>query len=177
MESQIILACDDNGNFEEYIPRMVGHTGKGRRHIGITIIITNSKGQILLQKRKHKVFDNIWCFTADTHRYHLLNGKDETLEEAALRSLKEDFNILEIELKNFGFFNYFGKDREYCENEYCATMVGEYNGEIKLNPNAGYEYKWMSKKDFIKDFEENSAKYAVWVPGAVEVLKEKGFFS
>lgn len=184
MEDQVILACDENGNFQEYIPRMVGHTGDGRKHIGITIIITNNKGEMLLQKRKHKVFDNIWCFAADTHRYHLPAGIDETLEEASQRSLKEDFNIPEIELENFGFFNYFGKDGGYCENqqavfcenEYCATMVGEYNGEIKLNPNAGYEYVWISKTDFLKDFEGNPEKYAIWVPGAVKVLRGKGFF-
>lgn len=176
MEDQVILACDDQGNFEEYIPRMVGHTGQGRRHLAVTVLILNSKGELLLQKRKHKIFDNVWCFSADTHPYHL-QGKDETLEEATLRALKEDFNILDVTLSNLGFFNYFGKDGQYCENEYCATMVGEYNGEIKPNPNAVYEYVWMEKEDFLKDFEQNPQKYAIWVLGGIEILKQKGFFS
>lgn len=183
MDEQVILACNDEGEFEEYIPRMVGHTGKGRRHLAVTVLIFNSKGELLLQKRKHKIFDNVWCFSADTHPYHL-QGKDETLEEATLRALKEDFNIPLIPLRNLGFFNYFGKDGKYCENqqavfcenEHCAMMVGEYDGEVSLNPNAGYEYAWMSKKDFLKDFEENPQKYAPWVPGGIEVLEEKGFF-
>ena len=175
MDNQIILACDDQGNFQEYLPRMVGHTGVGRKHIGITILITNNKGQMLLQRRKHKVFDNIWCLSADTHRYHLESG-DETLEVAAARSLKEDFNIPNIPLKNLGFFNYFGKDGEYCENEYCAMMVGEYDEEPELNPKSGYGYTWMSKEKFLKDFAKNPAKYAPWVPGGMEILKQKGFF-
>lgn len=171
MEEQIISAVDDKGSFEEYIPRMVGHIGQGRRHLAVTVLIFNSKGELLLQKRKHKIFDNVWCFSADTHPYHL-QGKDETLEEAALRALKEDFNIPLIPLKNLGFFNYFGRDGEYCENEHCAMMVGEYDGEVSLNPNAGYEYVWMSKKDFLKDFEENPQKYAPWVSGGVDILKQ-----
>lgn len=176
MENQVILACDDDGNFLEYIPRMAGHIGGGRRHTGITIIITNNKSQMLLQRRKHRVFDNIWCFSADTHIYHLPSGKNETLEEAALRALKEDFNILDVTLSNLGFFNYFGKEGELCENEHCATMVGEYNGEVESNPKAVYEYVWMEKGKFLKDFKNNPKKYAIWVPGGVEVLKGKGFF-
>ncbi len=173
---QIILACDDNGKFLEYIPRMIGHTGEGKRHKGITVLVYNQKGQLLLQNRKHKVFDNIWCFSADTHPYHTEAG-DESLEEATKRSLKEDFNIGDIFLKDLGSFNYFAKDGEYCENENCAMMIGEYNGEVSLNPQHGYKYVWMDKKDFLKDFEANPQKYAPWVPGGIEVLKQKGFLN
>ena len=172
---QTILACNDQGNFLEYIPRNVGHTGEGKRHKGVTILVYNQKGQVLLQRRKHKVFDNIWCFSADTHPYHLDSG-DESLEEASKRSLKEDFNIGDISLKNLGFYNYFAKDGELCENENCVMMVGEYNGEVSLNPNSGYEYMWMENLEFLKDFEKNSKKYAPWVPGGLEILKQAGFF-
>lgn len=173
MDDQIISAVEDDGKFLEYIPRMIGHTGKGRRHLGITILIFNKKGQLLLQKRKHLVFDNIWCFTADTHPYHL-DSRDETIDEASKRALDEDFNIKEIHLKNLGFSNYFERDGKYCENEYCAMVVGEYNGQIKMNPDHGYDFVWMDKKDFLKDFENNPKKWAPWVPGGIEILKEKG---
>ncbi len=176
MSEQIILACDNNGNFQEYIPRMDGHIGEGRRHIGITIVLFNEKGQMLLQRRKHLVFDDIWCFTADTHPLHLEN-KDETIDEASSRCLDREYNITEkVQLKDFGTFNYFGKYKEYCENEYCHLIVGEYNGQFELNPEAGYEYKWLSKADFLKDFAENPQQYAPWVPGAVEILKTHNFF-
>jgi len=177
MNDQIILAVDDNGKFSgEYIPRIAGHTGVGRRHKAITVLVFNLTGQVLLQRRKHRVFDNIWCFSADTHPYHLEN-RDESLEEAAKRSLKEDFNIADISVKNLGTYNYFAKDGNNCENENCAMMIGEYNGEVNLNPEAGYEYKWVSKNDFLKDFENNHPKWAPWVPGGVKILKKMGFFS
>lgn len=170
---QIISEVDDNGKFLKYIPRMAGHTGKGRRHLGITILVFNSGGRLLLQKRKHLVFDNIWCFTADTHPYKLESG-DETIEEASRRGLKEDFNIENIDVKNLGFFNYFKEDGKYCENEYCAMVVGEYDGEINMNPEHGYDFAWKDKEDFLKDYEENPKKYAPWVPGGIKILKEKG---
>lgn len=170
---QIISAVDDSGKFLEYIPRMVGHIGKGLRHLGITILVLNKKDQLLLQKRKHLVFDNIWCFTADTHPYHL-DSRDETIEEAAKRAVDEDFNIKEMSFKNLGFFNYFKEDGEYCENEYCAMVVGEYDGEVSLNPERGYDFVWMDKKEFLKDFENHPDKYAPWVPGGIKILREKG---
>lgn len=173
MKEQIILAVDDNGNFLEYIPRMAGHLGEGRRHLGITILVYNKKGQLLLQKRKHLIFDNIWCFTADTHPYYV-NGKNESIDEASKRALKEDFDIRDIPLKNLGMFNYFAKDGKYCENESCLMIVGEYDGEIKMNTEHGYDFVWIDKKGFLSEFENDPKKYAPWVPGGVAILKEKG---
>lgn len=173
MGEQIISAVDDSGNFLEYIPRIEGHTGKGKRHLGITILIFNNKGKLLLQNRRHQVFDNVWCFTADTHPYHLQGG-DETIESASKRALKEDFGIEDTSLKNLGPFKYFARDGKYCENEYCLMVVGEYNGEVKMNPEHGYDFVWTSKKEFLKEFEENPKKWAPWVSGGIEILKEKG---
>src|SRR6185295_14900402 len=107
----------------------------------------------------HLIFDNIWCFTADTHPYNL-SGRDETIDEASKRAVKEDFDINNISLENLGAFNYFAKDGKYCENEYCLMIVGEYNGEIKMNAEHGYDFVWMDKKEFLKDFNENTEKYA-----------------
>jgi isopentenyldiphosphate isomerase len=173
MSEQIIQQVDDNGKFLKYIPRMEGHIGEGKRHLGITLLVLNKRGKVLLQKRKHLVFDNLWCFTADTHPYKL-ESRDETIEQASKRALKEDFDIENIDVENLGFFNYFEQDDKYCENEYCAMVVGEYGGEIKMNLDHGYDFIWMNKKDFLKDFEENPEKYAPWVPGGIEILKEKG---
>lgn len=174
-EQQIILACDDEGNFLEYIPRMVGHTGEGRRHLAITVLIYNSEGEILLQRRKHKVFDNIWDFTASTHPLHTENG-DESLEQASLRALKEEYGIENLSLKRIGEFNYFAKIDGLCENEHDHILTGEFNGEIVLNPKVAYESKWVDKKEALKDIEENPDKYSAWTKESLKILKEKGFF-
>ena len=178
MSSQIIIVCDEKGNpTGEYIPKDVGHTGEGRRHIGVTVLLYNKAGQLLLQRRKHQNFDNIWCFTGDTHKLHTETG-DESFEEATMRCLDFEWGIKDkIDLKNLGTFNYLEKVGSRCENENCAMMIGEYNGEIILNSETAYEYKWVEKSEFLKDFTENSKKYAPWVLGGVTILKEKGFFN
>ncbi len=174
---QIILACDDNGNFEEYIPRMVGHIGQGRRHKAITVLVYNSKGEVLLQKRKHKVFDNIWDFTASTHPLHKSDGSDEILEEATLRALKDEYEIREVrKLRELGKFNYFAKVGKLCENEHDHLLIGEYNGEFKLNLTDAYEAKWISKQEMLKDMEANPQNYTAWAKESLKVLKRAGFF-
>lgn len=174
---QIILACDDQGNFLEYISKKIGHTGKGRRHLAITVLVYNKKGQVLLQKRKHKVFDNIWDFTASTHPLHQADGQDETFEQATLRALKDEYDILNISLEMVGEFNYFAQVGELCENEHDALLIGEYNGQIKLNPEVAYEFKWVDKQVMLKDMKENPQKYSPWSLEGLKVLKNAGFFT
>lgn len=169
---QIILAVDDNGNFLEYIPKEVGHTDKGRRHLAITVLLQNSKGQVLLQKRKHQIFDNIWDITGATHPLHKADGSDENLEEATRRCLEAEWGIREVgEIGEIGVFNYFAQYGDYCENEHCHLMVGEYDGEVKLNPEMGYEYKWVEREEFLKDIAQNPDKYTPWAKAAVSECK------
>lgn len=174
--NQIILACDNKGKFLQYIPKEVGHRGDGKKHLAISVLIYNNKGQVLLQKRKHKVFDNIWDFTGATHPLHKEDGANETLEEATLRCLKREYDIENISLKNMGAFNYFAKIDDLCENEHCTVMVGEYNGPIKIDPNVGYEYKWMSKEGFLRDIETNPQNYTPWAIESIKILKQARFF-
>lgn len=172
-DSQTILAVDDSGKFLEYIPKEVGHRGEGKRHLAITVLLVNNKGQFLLQRRKHKIFDNIWDLTGATHPLHQKNGSDESLEEATDRCLQEEWGISQIEkLKETGAFNYFAKYGDYCENEHCYLVVGEYDGEVSLNPEMGYEYKWMGKQEFLKDLVQNPGNYTPWAKEASRLLRE-----
>ncbi|MBI2338476.1 NUDIX domain-containing protein [Candidatus Daviesbacteria bacterium] len=213
--SQVILEVSDDGNFLKYIPKEIGHKGKGRRHLAIAVLLFNSKGQVLLQKRKHKIFDNIWDITGATHPLHQphlchserseesqdsnieittssstfaqspRNDKrckackqdniDETLKEATLRCLKEEWDIGDIgDIAVLGKFNYFSPyhtvQGDYCENEHCFLMVGEYNGEVRLNPQSGYEYKWVDKEEFLKDIKLNPKNFTPWAIESARIL-------
>lgn len=172
-----IIICDNFGHpTGEYVEKEEGHTGLGKHHLAITVLLINSKGQVLLQKRKHQRFDKLWDLTGATDLYHLEDGRDETFEEATLRCLKNEYGIEKVgSLKNLGGFNYFAPYQtvqgEFCENEYCVLMVGEYEGEVKMNPDVGYEYKWVDKGEFLKDIQANLQNYTPWAKEAVKLLK------
>lgn len=176
MEKQIILAVDDNGEFSGYIPKEEGHIGEGKRHLAITVLLFNNQDQVLLQRRRHKIFDNIWDLTGATHPLNREEG-DESWEDATRRCLETEYGIKEkIPLENLGFFNYFAKYGELCENEHCAMIIGEYNGDIKLNLDVGYECKWIGRERFLKDIENNPSKYSAWANKGLKILKRNNFF-
>lgn len=177
LDTQVIIVCNNNGKpTGEYISKSQGHEGGGKRHLAITVLIYNDKGEVLLQKRKHKVFDDIWDLTGATHPLHLENGLNESFEEASKRCLKREYDISEVRLENLGTFNYFAQDGNLCENEHCAILITEYNGIIKLNPEVGYGYKWLDKREFLKDISKNPNDYSRWAQESVKILKEKEFF-
>lgn len=176
MTDQIIIACDKTGRPSgQYIPKKVGHTGKGKLHLAITILLYNNNGEVLLQKRKHEVFDDIWDLTGATHPIHTERG-DESFEEATQRCLLREYGIKEVKLRNLGTFNYFATDGKLCENEHCAMMVGEYSGSVNLNPKVGYGCEWMDKHEFLKDIKASSRKYTPWAVKGVEVLQQNNFW-
>ncbi len=183
MTNQIIIVCDKEGNSTgEYIPKSEGITGQGKHHLAITVLLVTRQGKVLLQKRKHLVFDNLWDFTGSTDSSHFEDGRNETFEQATMRCLKREYNISQVDnLRNLGGFNYFAPyhtaQGDFCENEYCAMMVGEYEGEIEMNPEVGYEYKWVGKNELLEDVELNPKNYAPWVLEGVKILKQTGFFT
>lgn len=170
MEKQYLLLVDENDNFSgKWEEKEICHTGNGLHHRAFVVVIFNNKGEVLLQKRKHKRWDGYWDVSAISHVLHL-QDHDETYEEAALRSLKHEMGIPQIPLQKVGGFNYFAKDGKQCENEYCAVLVGEYNGGVALNKKVGYEYSWMDKEKFITDCIDNKKKYTPWTKRTVAQL-------
>lgn len=154
------------------------HFGDGIHHRAFVVLLENSKGEVLLQYRKHVRWDEFWDLTAISHVLHLRHAledaskvHDETYEEAANRSLQEEMGISNVKVKKISGFNYFAKYHAHCENEYCAILLGKYNGEVKANPEVIYEYKWMPKKEFFKDVENNPEKYTPWAIETVKILR------
>lgn len=172
MEIQYLLIVDNNDNFLGYEEKEVCHTGQGIHHRAFVVCIFNNKNEILLQKRKHKRFDKLWDVTAISHPLHLPDH-DETYVEAGLRALKDEMGIRNISLQKIAGFNYFAQYGEQCENEYCSVLAGSYNGNVHINYEMVYEYKWMSVNVFVKDCGENSSIYAPWTLLTANIFAEK----
>lgn len=170
MQKQYLLIVDDKDNFlGEYKEKETCHTGRGFHHRAFVVCLFNKKNEILLQYRKHKRWDKFWDVTAISHVLHQ-EHYDETYQEAAQRALMAEMGIENIKLKKTGGFNYFAKYGKQCENEYCAVLVGNYDGEIFPNKNLIYEYRWMDKNELIKDCRKNPKIYAPWTILTAELL-------
>jgi len=175
MNDQLILAVDKNGRFTgHYVSRTAAHAGDGIRHLALTLFLFNRRGELLLQRRRHRVFDNIWDNTASTHQHHTDEGRDETDAEAAARCLRREWGIGPVALTDHGGFNYFARCGELCENEHCRVMTGQHDGPIRMDPEIAYEYRWLEKPAFRRELEQQPEQYSPWCRAAARLLAEQG---
>ena len=170
--SQKLLLVDKNDNLVGFSDFKSAHTGRGKRHRAFVTALFDSKGRILIQKRKHELFDGLWDLTAISHNLHI-GGRNESYQEASDRALKKEMGIPCVTVKKVGGFNYTARDGKNCENEYCAILIGSYDGKIKPKSKEVYSTKSVPFKDFIKEIILNQKKYTPWAVEAVEILKKQ----
>ncbi|MFZ2199757.1 MAG: isopentenyl-diphosphate Delta-isomerase [Microgenomates group bacterium] len=141
------------------------HRDPGLKHRAFSLQLyrkVNGKTELLLQQRAEAkpVFPFYW---ANTCCYNLAPG-DEYVSSATRRAREEMGVEVEIEtLQELYKFSYDAPDIEgWCENELDNVIVGEWSGELKLNPNEAMDSKWVEWGELNKDVELNPDKYAPW---------------
>ena len=164
---------DDRDKFKGYTTWKEGHYGRGRRHRGFVVLLFDEKGNVYLQKRKHRVFDGLWDLTAISHPYKV-GRKEESMTDAALRSLKNEMGIREVELKDIGAFVYYAKDGEWCENEYCHVLVGKFDGRFKPNKKLVYGARKVSFGEFLEEVKKNPSKFTPWAKLSIKSIESIG---
>lgn len=169
---QTIILVDKNDRVLGYALREDGHRGCGKKHRAFVTLLFDSQNRVLLQRRRHRLFDDFWDLTAISHPLHLETG-DESYQIASDRALKKEMGIGHVAIKKVGAFNYFARDGKHCENEYCAILVGHYDGDIKPNKREVYEIEQVAFENFIKDVEKNPKKYTPWARLAANQMESK----
>lgn len=172
MEHQTLLACDERGTFHgQYVEREVAHTGAGVRHLAIAVQIWNGRGEVLLQKRKHRLFDGLWDVSGATHPLHRADQPDETPEEATARCLEREYGIVGVPAEAIGAFNYYAPDGERCENEHCILFIARYDGPVQASDDVAYGCQWMPLAELIQDVERQPERYTPWAIESVPLLR------
>lgn len=160
MEQTLILV-DNYDKILGYAPRNVCHTGKGKRHRAFVIALYNSNGEILLQRRRHALFTNLWDLTGASHPLRR-QGRNESYGEAAARCVRDEFGIRGISFRKIGAFNYFAPQGKKCENEHCALIVGKYDGRVRPNPKVAYGFKWATLGATLREIRRKPESFVMW---------------
>lgn len=171
--SQTLILVDDKDNFLGYEEKETCHTGDGKHHRAIALFLFNKKGEMLLQRRKHKRWDNVWDVAGATDVFHT-DGKDESYEESGERCMKKEWDVV-VPLKKLFGFNYFERYDDMCENEFCMMLFGEVDEEqLNHNTEVAYDHKWISLNELAEDMEKSPQEYTPWALIAVkEFLKRE----
>ena len=170
MEQTLILV-DNSDRILGYAPRSVCHTRKGKRHRAFVVALYNSRGEILLQRRKHALFTNMWDLTGASHPLRL-RTRNESYSEAAARCVREEFGIAGVTFRKLGAFNYFAPHGKKCENEHCALIVGKYDGKVKPNPRVAYGFRWMGLRETLHEIGEKPDSFVIWARLGASLLRK-----
>jgi isopentenyl-diphosphate delta-isomerase len=165
----VLVDQDDNELGVEDI--LIAHQGEGKKHRALSVILyrkIDGKTELLMQKRSQAkpVFKRLWSNTCCTN----LRPGDTYIERAVSR-LKEEMGI-EVrpeDLRVLYRFSYEAPDHsassgqvQWCENEVDTVIVGEWNGELRLNPEEAEDAKWVEYGEMKKDMEKNPDIYSPW---------------
>jgi isopentenyl-diphosphate delta-isomerase len=168
VSSEIILV-DENDNAIGTTDKMEAHQ-KGLRHRAFSIFIFNSKGEMLLQKRAANKYHSagLWSNACCSHP-----SAGEETKEAALRRLNEELGFKTPIQKIFDFTYKADFENGLKENEFDHVFVGEYESEIKMNPEEVEDYSFKSINEIQQELANNPSKYTAWFKIVFSSVVEK----
>ncbi|MFH1244505.1 MAG: NUDIX domain-containing protein, partial [bacterium] len=122
----------------------------------------DGKKELLLQQRAvgKPVFPFYW---ANTCCHNMEPG--EVYIPRAVTRVKEEMGVVvnESALRELYKFTYYAPDVEgWCENELDTVIVGEWSGDLKLNPEEAMNSRWIEWSELQRELENEPDKYAPW---------------
>jgi len=154
----------------------------GEKHVGITIACLDEDGRILVQHRRHRIFDKVWSLSGDTHPRKYGSSKAESLSEAARRCAKEDLGITIKSWRKILSVSYSARDPRdprYCENELLSVLAAKHRGPMNMNRDSAYELRWAEFAEISGDSQTDlrkkpiDRKYAPWVHAMFSLPHER----
>lgn len=111
------------------------------------VFITNSEGQLLIQKRsdKHLSLPGRWDQSAAGHV-----DEGESYEQAAERELWEEMGIKNVLLKEIDHYYADEKDESKTRKRFNKVFWGTYNGQPVIDGHEVSDYEWVEPKEIAK---------------------------
>lgn len=156
MEHVILVDMDDRpvGTME----KMEAHM-KGLLHRAFSILLFNSKGELLLQKRSLNKYHSsgLWTNTCCSHPL-----PDESMSEATRRKLKQEMGIDASPEFAYKFIYRVELDNNLIEYELDHVFVGTYDGVPNANPGEVAEWRYTPMEALRQDAITNPQIYTHW---------------
>jgi isopentenyl-diphosphate delta-isomerase len=169
VEEEVVLV-DENNEVLGYVGKLEAHE-KALLHRAISVIIFNSKSEMLIQQRALSKYHwaGIWSNTCCSHP-----RKDESFQQAAERRLFEELGFHAPLKEAFQFiYKAFDKPSGLTEYEYDTVFTGVYDLPFTFNKNEVQAIKWISMENLKRDIEMQPEKYSFWFKIIIEELEKR----
>jgi isopentenyl-diphosphate Delta-isomerase len=153
-----VILVDANDKELGAMEKMEAHK-KGLLHRAFSILIFNSKGEILLQQRAEGKYHSagLWTNACCSHP-----RPGESIEDAGKRKLLQEMGF-ECDLTYSHKFVYRVElDNELTEYEWDYVLIGYYDGEPEMNPEEAQDWKYQSLEETKLDARLNPQQYTSW---------------
>lgn len=154
----LVILVDESDNEIGYLDKLEAHQ-KGMLHRAFSVLIFNSAGELLLQKRAANKYHSsgLWTNTCCSHP-----KPNELMVDAVQRRLKEEMGI-ECET-NFAYkFRYRAKlDNDLTEYELDYVFIGSCDDKPVINTHEVADWKFVSVAEIRKDLVKEPDAYTFW---------------
>ena len=131
-------------------------------HKAIMVLVLNTGGDVLLQKRSPKkmLWPLFWDVTCASHPH-----EGEGYVASGERRLREELGF-SVPLRLLGDFYYEAKYQEVgIEREICGFLVGVYEGKVDINREEVAEVEWIGLESLLNEVEKPAGRnrYTPWL--------------
>lgn len=154
----MVILVDKDDNQIGTMEKMEAHR-KGELHRAFSVLVFNSKGEMLLQKRAKSKYHSggLWTNACCSHP---LPG--EKMEIAIQRRVREEMGIDVDPRFSYKFLYKTSLDKNLIEHELDHVFVAEYNDTPQLNSAEAEDWKYVGLRWLREDVARNPDKYTHW---------------
>lgn len=168
-KSQLIALIDTQDNVIDYAEKQFVHE-EGLLHRAFSIIVFNTKGEILLHQRANTKYHTPGLWT-NTCCSHLLEGR--SMEECVHERLQLEMGF-DCELTfQFPFTYKIKFDNGLTEYETDHVYFGKWEGDPNPDIEEVMAYKWIKPEELLKDLKSNPDKYTYWFKHILNNFSDK----
>ncbi|MTI38678.1 isopentenyl-diphosphate Delta-isomerase [Fulvivirga lutimaris] len=166
--SEVILV---NSKDEELgiLDKMEAHF-EGVLHRAFSVLVYNSKGEMLIQKRAADKYHSggLWTNACCSHQH-----PGESSEVAAKRRLKEEIGLEANPEFLYKFIYKAELDNNLTEFEYDHVLTCITDDKPVLNPAEVEDFQYVDIKSLMLDIQQNPTNYTFWFKQIMENLQSK----
>ena len=140
-DSETLILVDESDRSVGTLNKSLCHEGRGVLHRAFSVLIFNSKGELLIQQRaaSKRLWPMYWSNSCCSHP-----RADESLEAATHRRLLEELGVA-CTLRFLYKFQYQAQfDASGAEHELCSVYIGRSDGPIRVDSAEILDWRWVA---------------------------------
>lgn len=155
---EYVILVDENNNELGVMEKQEAHQ-KALLHRAFSILVFNSKGELLLQQRAQNKYHSagLWTNTCCSHP-----RIDESTLEAAHRRLMEEMGFDCLLKECYHFIYHAPLDNGLTEHELDFVYIGTYEGMPQINESEVSAYRWVGIEQLMDEMHRSPQYFTYW---------------